>query len=176
MPAKLLNKLLRKKVRDMDMNLVLWRWSTRTRTQTKVLVLVHFFSTRTRTHAKQSTRTRTRTQDLCTRPNPASHYIISSHQEDRGLNMSVVSKPPNIHLSSWPQCTSAASPGRGWGRPGSCHFLSPPPQPHLCCLGTVGYRQPGKEQWMGLYTWALFRCKQPFQGIVIYIIKRRCLW
>ena len=72
MPAKLLNKLLRKKVRDMDMNLVLWRWSTRTRTQTKVLVLVltHFFSTRTRTHAKQSTRTRTRTQDLCTRPNP----------------------------------------------------------------------------------------------------------
>ena len=78
MPAKLLYKLLRKKVRDMDLNLVLWIWSThtRTRTQTKVLVLVfvltHFFSTRThtRTHAKQSTRTRTRTQDLCTRPNP----------------------------------------------------------------------------------------------------------
>ena len=50
MPAKLLNKLLRKKVRDMDMNLVLWRWSTRTRTrtQTKVLILVvsysHIFS------------------------------------------------------------------------------------------------------------------------------------
>ena len=50
MPAKLLNKLLRKKVRDMDMNLVLWIWRTRTRTQTKVLVLTHFFSTRTRTH------------------------------------------------------------------------------------------------------------------------------
>ena len=72
MAAKLLNKLLRKKVRDMDMSLVLWIWSThtRTRTQTKVLVLTHFFSTRThtRTHAKQSTRTRTR--DLCTRPKP----------------------------------------------------------------------------------------------------------
>ena len=71
MPAKLLNKLLWKKVRDMDMNLVLWIWSTHTRTQTKVLVLTHFFSTRT--HAKQSTRTRT--QDLCTRPNPASNPV-----------------------------------------------------------------------------------------------------
>ena len=70
MPAKLLYKLLRKKVRDMDMNLVLWIWSTRTQTKVLVLVLTHFFSTRTRTHAKQSTRTRT--QDLCTRPNPAS--------------------------------------------------------------------------------------------------------
>ena len=68
MPAKLLYKLLRKKVRDMDMNLVLWIWSTRTQTKVLVLVLTHFFSTRTRTHAKQSTRTR----DLCTRPNPAS--------------------------------------------------------------------------------------------------------
>ena len=67
MPAKLLYKLLRKKVRDMDMNLVLWIWSTRTRTKVLVLVLTHFVSTRTRTHAKQSTRT----QDLCTRPNPA---------------------------------------------------------------------------------------------------------
>ena len=86
MPAKLLNKLLRKKVRDMDMNLVLWRWSTRTRTrtQTKVLVLVltHFFSTRTRTrtHAKQSTRT----QDLCTRPNPglSEDSAMTSQGED----------------------------------------------------------------------------------------------
>ena len=34
MPAKLLYKLLRKRVRDMDMNLVLWIWSTRTRTRT----------------------------------------------------------------------------------------------------------------------------------------------
>ena len=83
MPAKLLYKLLRKKVRDMDMNLVLWIWSTRTRTrtQTKVLVLVlvltHFVSTRTRTHAKQSTRTRT--QDLCTRPNPAQYgFLVQS--------------------------------------------------------------------------------------------------
>ena len=44
MPAKLLNKLLRKKVRDMDMNLVFWIWSTRTRTKVLVLVLVltHF--------------------------------------------------------------------------------------------------------------------------------------
>ena len=86
MPAKLLYKLLQKKVRDMDMNLVLWIWSTRTRTrtQTKVLVLVltHFFSTRThtRTHAKQSTRTRT--QDLCTRPNP-----VTETQEVQGLLM-----------------------------------------------------------------------------------------
>ena len=42
MPAKLLNKLLRKKVRDMDMNLVFWIWSTRTQTKVLVLVLTHF--------------------------------------------------------------------------------------------------------------------------------------
>ena len=43
MPAKLLYKLLQKKVRDIDMNLVLWIWSTRTPTQTKVLVLILTF-------------------------------------------------------------------------------------------------------------------------------------
>ena len=98
MPAKLLYKLLRKKVRDIDMNLVLWIWSTRTRTQTKVLVLIltHFFSTRT--HAEQSNRTRT--QDLCTRPNPEGN--VESHKvAATSYRLTCLSFHVNRPLHSW---------------------------------------------------------------------------